>query len=700
MAQRAGWWTRPGLRLGGGAALPLPIFLVLAFLHLELVLRLQTDQPFFAVGLLHLSLFAASAALLLHLVGSFFVGLARELVVTAGLAAVTVLFMSQLVYHDTFRTFYTVFSATHGGQVLEFSDDILDVAARNTGWLLLLAVPLLLLLPLLRLLRRGGTTQQRASWVQRAVVAGLVLASFGGALAGISLGDRGQNSAYDMYYREHHPVTAAHQLGLLTSMRVDLQRHLFGWEGRAAPPPAPPPAPGPGPSGTPEPGGPAPADPSAADPTAADPAATEPAGTSPPATGATPEAGHNVMDLDLETLMEQASSEELREMHRYFSLREPSTKNEHTGLFEGYNLVFITAEAYSHLAVDPVVTPTLHRLTQEGVSFTNFYTPIWAVSTSDGEYVATTGLIPKRGVWSMYQSGSNAMPFAMGNQLRDLGYRTLAFHNHTYDYYRRDVSHPNLGYDYQGVGNGLEVSETWPASDLEMIDVTSEEVLASEPFHAYYMTVSGHLQYNFGGNAMAAKNQDLVQDLPYLPAGRAYLATQIELDRALELLLERLEEAGVADRTLIVLSSDHYPYGLTHEEIEDLSGHEVDSHFELYRNSLIMYAPGMEPETVDEPVSSLDIIPSLSNLMGLEFDSRLLMGRDIFSDADPLVIFSDRSFITDRGRYNSLTREFTPAEGQEVPEGYQQEISDEIDRRFYYSTMILDHDYYDLVLDR
>lgn len=212
------------------------------------------------------------------------------------------------------------------------------------------------------------------------------------------------------------------------------------------------------------------------------------------------------------------------------------------------------------------------------------------------------------------------------------------------------------------------------------------------------MTVSGHLQYNFGGNAMAAKNRELVEDLPYSEAGRAYMATQIELDRALELLTERLEEAGVADRTLIVLSADHYPYGLEKPDLDDLAGHEVEKNFELHKSSLIIYAQGMEPEVVDQPVSSLDIIPTISNLMGLEFDSRLLMGRDVFSEADPLVIFGDRSFLTDRGRYNSVTREFTPTDGAQVPDDYQQLISDEIDRQFYYSALVLDRDYYDLVV--
>ena len=153
----------------------------------------------------------------------------------------------------------------------------------------------------------------------------------------------------------------------------------------------------------------------------------------------------------------------------------------------------------------------------------------------------------------------------------------------------RDLSHPDLGYVYKAVGNGLEITESWPESDLEMIDVTTGEYMNEEPFHAYYMTVSGHLEYNFQGNAMAAKNQALVEDAPYSEHVRAYLACQIELDRALELLLERLEEAGVADNTVIALTADHYPYGLTPEEQSELAGHTLEENFELYRNACILY---------------------------------------------------------------------------------------------------------------
>jgi len=342
------------------------------------------------------------------------------------------------------------------------------------------------------------------------------------------------------------------------------------------------------------------------------------------------------------------------------------------------------------------LTPTLYKMVHEGFYFSDFYTPIWRVSTSDGEYVACTGILPKSGVWSFYRSHTNYLPFTMGNQLRNIGYKTVAYHNHTHNYYRRHLSHPNMGYDYKGVGSGLELPRIlWPNSDLEMMQVTIDEYINNQPFHAYYMTVSGHLEYNFGGgNAMASRNREAVEHLPYSDANKAYIACNLELEYALAYLMERLNRAGIAENTFIVLSTDHYPYGLDGTNgISEFLGHQVDREFELYENHLIIYAQGMEPVRIDKPASSLDIIPTVSNLMGLEFDSRLLMGRDLLSNSDPLVIFANRSFITANGR-RIRGGDFVPNPGVTVPDGYADYISAVIEAKFSASTSILDLDYY------
>ena len=407
------------------------------------------------------------------------------------------------------------------------------------------------------------------------------------------------------------------------------------------------------------------------------------------------EKGDNIIEsLDFEAMAGSESNETLKNMHIYFGANEPTKKNDKTGIFEGKNLVFITAEGFSDFAIDPVYTPTLYKLYNEGFKFENFYNPVWGVSTLDGEYVNLQGLIPKPGVWSMLESSSNDLPFTLGNQFMKLGYNTKAFHNHSIYYYDRNVSHPNLGYEFKGQGREYSFEETWPESDVEMIDETTWEFLTPDengeikPFQTYYLTVSGHLSYSFSGNQMAAKNKEMVQDMNMSDSCKAYMATQIELDRAVELLIEKLDEAGVLEDTVIAIAGDHYPYGLTNEEISEFKGREIDEEYELYESAFILWTPNMESETVYKVCSNLDILPTLSNLFGLEYDSRLLMGSDIFSEKEGLVVFKDKNWLTDSGTRSYLESTF--------PE-YVRQIDKKVSNMFNYSSLILDKDYYSLI---
>ena len=418
------------------------------------------------------------------------------------------------------------------------------------------------------------------------------------------------------------------------------------------------------------------------------------------------------MNIDFDTLIKNETDEDILNLHKYFSERIGTEKNQYTGMFEGYNLIYITAEGFSQYAISKELTPTLYKMYNGGFKFNNFYTPLWGVSTSDGEYVNCTGLIPKSGVWSFYRSGEqkNNMCFTMGRQFLKSGVeKVYAYHPHTYKYYRRDVSHPNMGYIYKGIGNGLEgkIKNCWPESDLEMIAATADEYISKENrFHAYYMSVSGHMDYDFSANSMSAKNKKLVEKLPYSDTAKAYIACNIELDRAMELLLSKLEAAGVADKTLIVITPDHYPYGLEDKNAEDeyhyfseLAGHKIDPNFEIYKSVLLMYSPSMKKSIeVNKYCSSLDVLPTISNLLNMEYDSRLLMGKDILSNSAPLVVFSNRSFITERGTYNSTERKFKDFNGEEIKDKkYISEYKTEVNNMFLASSGILDYDYYNIV---
>ncbi|MBR6735650.1 MAG: sulfatase-like hydrolase/transferase, partial [Oscillospiraceae bacterium] len=411
---------------------------------------------------------------------------------------------------------------------------------------------------------------------------------------------------------------------------------------------------------------------------------------------------YNEMPFDFETLAAEEQNKNISALHSYFVSQQPTNQNDYTGLFKGKNLVLVTAEGWSPYAVSEEITPTLYKMLNEGFVFEKFYNPIWGVSTTDGEYAACMGLIPKKGVWSFYHSHDNYMPLCMGKQMTSLGYTAKAYHNHFFDYYSRHLSHPNMGYDYKGYGNGLDITYIWPESDEEMIHITVDEYIDSEPFIAYYMTVSGHLAYTFSGNNMARAHRDVVDHLELSDDAKAYIACNYELELAMTELLTRLEDKGIADDTVFCIVPDHYPYGLLEETQNELAGHTVDRNFEIYKSCLVIWSPSMqEPVYVTAPASPLDIVPTLSNLFGLEYDSRLLVGRDALSDASPLVVFNNRSWMTELGRYNADRDEFTPnVTGSEIPEGYVESMCARVDAKFTVSEKILDTDYYRVLWEK
>lgn len=636
---------------------------------MEIIFRIHTIEDFELIDLIRSGMFLIVFAIIFYLISTLFKGMSKFLLSVLFLTLVAFIYSSQLIYFKFFRTYYSAYSVGNGTQVLEFWKDIATLLKENIVWILLLFLPVLVII----VFGRKLASFEKIGWGKRLVlICCIVLVQLIG-IGAVNVSGKEQNSAYDLYYNSSLPLLSVERLGLLTTMRLDLQRLLTHWSPKLEPPQ------------------PLPNNSSQVSGGKKDQEKQE-------EEDVVEIIEYNVMDIDFSKLKENEKNEEVNTMHKFFQSVEPTAKNDMTGKYKGYNLILLTAEGFSPFAVHKEVTPTLYKLVHEGYNFSNFYTPIWGVSTSDGEYVALQSLIPKSGVWSFQRSGSNHLPFVLGNQLKKLNYKTNAYHNHTYTYYGRNISHPNMGYDYKGLGNGLDVKETWPESDLEMLEKTVDDYINNEPFHAYYMTVSGHMQYSFTGNYIAWKNKKHVEHLPYSEQAKAYLATQIELDRALEHLLNKLEEAGVADRTLIALSADHYPYGLDDETIDELAGHNVEKNFELYKSTFILYNKGMEPTTITKPASSLDILPTLSNLMGIEYDSRLLMGRDIFSDSMPLVTFLNKSFITDKGKYNAVTGKFIANDGVEVDAEYVEYVKSLVQAKFYYSTKILDHNYYKKIL--
>lgn len=401
---------------------------------------------------------------------------------------------------------------------------------------------------------------------------------------------------------------------------------------------------------------------------------------------------YNIRELKLDS----STNKNINTINDYILNSIPSKKNEYTGIFKDMNLIFVVAESFYPMAIDEEMTPTLYKLTNEGFSFNNYYVPIYNCSTSDGELQTLYSLLPGLTTCSMTQTYNNYYPYSLGNIFKDMNYSTFAFHGGRTDFYNRNKVMPNLGYTFYACEDGLDVPcNPWPASDLEVAKNSLKYYINEDKFLAYYMTISGHLEYDFNKNHIANKNKELVDSLEASSQVKAYMSTQIELDKSMEYLLKSLEDSNKLDNTVIILTADHYPYGLKTKDIKKNSDYDINDYFDLYKNTLIIYKKGMNKVEINKYSSNLDILPTVLNLFGVDYDSRLLIGRDILSDSEGIIMFSNHSWITDQGKYNYIQDEYEAFNS--ISDNYISNINKEVDNKFIISKLILKENYYDYV---
>lgn len=625
-------------------------------IYLEIIYKFFIMKDLLTTNTFSVVLFSIPWIIIFTIITSIFNEKVNKILTIVFSFLIVLITLAQIVYYHFYNSMFSFLSLTTGtGQVMQFYVMIASVIARIWYIFAIILIPYILFLIFKNKLFdfKKNNLKFLISYLL------IFILSFLGIVLVINKNNEGFYSLKRLIFKTHAPMLTIDKTGLFTMEMIDIERYIFGFNEEIY---------------------------------------SEQINVN-NEEEKVPEAKieYNTTDIDFDKLINDETDDKIKSMHVYFKNTATSNKNEYTGMFKDKNLIFITAEAFDTIAIDEKLTPTLYKIANNSFIFKNYYQPLYPVSTSDGEYMNLNSLIPKEGVWSFKQTSKISMPYGIGNMFNKEGYVSYGFHNHNYNYYDRQKSHKNIGLKYYGCGNGLEKKmncKHWPNSDKEMIDATTSYYIDKDKFMTYYMTVSGHLNYNFSGNNMAYRNKNKVKNLKYSTAIKAYLATQIELDKSIEKLLQVLEEKGKLNDTLIVIAPDHYPYGLTTKQMNEISTIDRNDKFEKFHTTLIMYNPNIEKTVVDKVISSLDILPTIYNLYGLTFDSRLLMGRDIFSNNEHIVILSDRSWITDKGKYNSVTKEFTSTTNEEIEKDYIDRINMIVNQRYGMSSLIIDNNYY------
>lgn len=402
-------------------------------------------------------------------------------------------------------------------------------------------------------------------------------------------------------------------------------------------------------------------------------------------------------NIDFDTLIKNESNETIKYLHNYFNNQQPTEQNEYTGIFKDKNVIFILAESLDEIAINKDITPTLYKLKNEGIVFNNYFSPKYPASTADGQYMLEWATLPIIGeYYSLIDMVYNTNPYLLPRQLKQRGYKTYVFHNYTGYFNKRNSYFATLDFDghrYCGEGFNLRC-ENFHGSDMEMIDQSVDDYINQQKFYTYYITLSGHGSYD-SSNFIATKHLDKVSNLPYSSPIKYYLAANVDFDLAMNTLLTKLEQVNKLDDTVIIISSDHTPYYLSNEDMNSVSNIERNNKFDRNRGSLIIYNSEYKSnKKINKYAMNIDVLPTVLNMLGIKYDSRLMIGKDIMAaNNEGVVILPDRSWVTEKGSFDVNTSTFNNYT-KRLDDKYITKMTNEVNEKYDISVSMQYNDYY------
>lgn len=364
-------------------------------------------------------------------------------------------------------------------------------------------------------------------------------------------------------------------------------------------------------------------------------------------------------------------NERAAELDEWFDARGTHEDNAMTGLLEGKNVVLVLMESMDDFVLDEETAPTILRLMDEGINFTNFYTPGYgSVRTFNSEFCANTGLfLPTNGQYA-FNYCTNDFSQSLPNLMRALGYSTQTFHYNDATFYNRGVMEPAMGYEayncymnFGMVGDAL-LSDTALFSNEALMEkfYGGEEGEDYEHFFNFIITRSAHMTYDYDEEL----SRFAFSQYPQFYGSTGYeevdcIRAKAKLcDAMFDRLLRDLEENGALENTVIIAFTDHYAYGMQDQGlVMQLSN--VGRHLLTERTPCFIWYEGCESMDVDKVLNTADLLPTLVNLFGLESDYRYL-GRDAFDESyEGYALFADHSWVTAQGAYQNgaVISEFT-----------------------------------------
>ena len=416
------------------------------------------------------------------------------------------------------------------------------------------------------------------------------------------------------------------------------------------------------------------------------------------------------------------------------------------------NVIFVHMESIHGYLVgmeinDQEITPTLNKLSKEGMYFSNFYPQISVGTSSDTEFTINTSLMPASSgiVFTQYFNRSyDSVP----KILSEKGYYTFSSHANGVEMWNRNNMHPSLGYQEMYFQDSFDYNEKTDRLGLGLNDVAFFYQLQAklekiESEHTNYMgtliQLSNHSPYaatdwhpemynDFGEldltNTYTIVNEDGEEETitdDYLDGTKLgnYLISAHYGDMALGTFIEYVENSEYYDNTVFVFYGDHdarlakseYQYYYNYNTETGELYEEGDPEYVEYNNfhhevnkrtPLIIWTKNNKiakkiRKTNDNVMGMYDVMPTLANMMN--FEAKYALGHDIYDiGADNVVIFPNGNFITNKVYYNNsngnylILNQDTDTGGVVINEDYINDLKEYTERVLTVSNDIVVHD--------
>ncbi len=367
---------------------------------------------------------------------------------------------------------------------------------------------------------------------------------------------------------------------------------------------------------------------------------------------------------------------EFQEVTEYFESKEDASKNDYTGIFEGKNVIAVMLEGVDTWMIDPKYTPTMHKMMNEGINFSNYYAPTFGTGhTFNAEFAFNTGYYTPKSAVSAVNFSSNKYPFSLANIFKGKGYTVNSFHFNDSEFYNRGIMHKSFGYEKYHSFTEFGIPKTVAQSDSVILknDKVYEKMVSEKPFFDFVITYSPHVPYTFDDAKMlvAKGNHPELLDPSMNKEKNNCMILAADTDDFFRQLLDRLEADNLLKDTVIIAFTDHYAYGFSDQELlKEYKNNEI-----MYRVPAFIYAEGIESIKVEKPMMTIDLLPTILNLFGLTTEGRYI-GNDIFDPKNEGFVYFGNLAWLDKERYyvpyedepTDIDKEYIKMQNQRVSE--------------------------------